>query len=75
MMCVISGSLNVTKQIMYLFEILQRYENSLEKRGGVIDRNKSPAMYHGAYKNKVNAQRKLFHRTMVDDGGAWILLL
>jgi hypothetical protein len=62
----VSPGLNIVKWLVNYFEIFERFENSLEKRGGVIDRNKSPAMYHGAYKNKVNAQRKLFHRTMVD---------
>jgi hypothetical protein len=62
----VTPGLNIVKWLANYFEIFERFEDSLEKRGGVIDRNKSPAMYHGAYKNKVNAFRKLFHRTMVD---------
>ena len=62
----VTPGLNIVKWLVNYFEIFERFEDSLEKRGGVIDRNKSPAMYHGAYKNKVNAFRKLFHRTMVD---------
>ena len=56
---------NFVKWVVDYFDILERLEESIKRRGGNINEKNMPSLYHGAYKNIVNYLRRSFHNTMV----------
>ena len=56
---------NIRKWIEDYFIVVRGLEDSIRKRGGVIEEGRLPSLYHGAYKNIVNYKRRRFHDEMV----------
>ena len=56
---------NFVKWVVDYFDILERLEESIKRRGGDINEKNMPSLFHGAYKNIVNYLRRSFHNTMV----------
>ena len=56
---------NFVRWVVDYFDILERLEESIKRRGGNINEKNMPSLYHGAYKNIVNFLRRSFHNTMV----------
>ena len=56
---------NFVKWVVDYFDILERLEASIKRRGGNINDKNMPSLFHGAYKNIVNYLRRSFHNTMV----------